>query len=483
MPRAGPGTTGRSSTGSSTPISSGGSGPTSRSASCPRRSPTKPEPYQHHWTPRGGAALHRLGLSAQGLRASGASWSSSGSTHCVARYGRAEVEQWYWEVWNEPNIFYWRGTPEEYHQLYDHAADAVKRALPTARVGGPEVAGTRTPEAARFLRDFLEHCLRGDELRHGQDGAPLDFIAFHAKGSPRIVEGHVQMGIGHPASGHRPGVRGRRRLSRAEGSADRHRRIRPRRLRGLPGDGLPPERLSQRHALRQLHRGRLSPARSTWPRSTASTSRARSPGRSSSRTSPISPGSACWPRNGIDLPVLNVFRMFGLMGGRRLAVESTADAGVEALRLHGVRGRARCHRPWPAWRIARWASWSGTTTTMTCRPATPRSSWTLRGLPVATAPVLLEHYRIDGDHSNAFEAWKRMGSPQQPTPEQLAALERSAQLETIASPRWHRVQAGALSLRFPCRARRSRWSPCGGDIGRAGNAGLEQNRVARESNN
>ena len=113
----------------------------------------------------------------------------------MSRYGRAEVEQWYWEVWNEPNIFYWRGTPEEYHQLYDHAADAVKRALPTARVGGPEVAGTRTPEAARFLRGFLEHCLRGTNHATGKIGAPLDFIAFHAKGSPRFVEGHVQMGI------------------------------------------------------------------------------------------------------------------------------------------------------------------------------------------------------------------------------------------------------------------------------------------------
>ena len=70
------------------------------------------------------------------------------------------------------------------------------------------------------------------------------------------------------------------------------------------------------------------------------------------------------------------------------------------------------------------------------------------GLPVAGSAVLVEHYRIDGGHSNAFEAWKRMGSPQQPSPEQLAALERSARLETIASPRWHRLKAGALSLGF-----------------------------------
>jgi len=73
--------------------------------------------------------------------------------------------------------------------------DAVKRALPAAGVGGPEFAGPRTPQAARFLRDFIEHCLRGTNHATGKVGAPLDFLAFHAKGSPRIADGHVQMGI------------------------------------------------------------------------------------------------------------------------------------------------------------------------------------------------------------------------------------------------------------------------------------------------
>jgi len=62
-------------------------------------------------------------------------------------------------------------------------------------VGGPEIAGTRTPQAARFLRDFIEHCLRRTNHATGKVGAPLDFLAFHAKGSPRIALGHVQMGI------------------------------------------------------------------------------------------------------------------------------------------------------------------------------------------------------------------------------------------------------------------------------------------------
>ena len=154
----------------------------------------KPEPYQHHWSPQGGNISTGWAYPPTDYRKWGElvyQW----VTHCVSRYGRSEVEQWYWEVWNEPNIMYWRGTAEEYHRLYDHAADAVKRALPAARVGGPEIAGPRTPEAARFLRDFIEHCLRGTNHATGKVGAPLDFLAFHAKGSPRIADGHVQMGI------------------------------------------------------------------------------------------------------------------------------------------------------------------------------------------------------------------------------------------------------------------------------------------------
>ncbi|HWH68073.1 MAG TPA: hypothetical protein VNT26_01700, partial [Candidatus Sulfotelmatobacter sp.] len=112
--------------------------------------------------------------------------------HCVERYGQAEVEQWRWEVWNEPNIFYWKGTPEEYHKLYDYAVDGVRRALPTASVGGPHTAGG---PGGRFLHNFLEHCVRGTNHVTGKVGSPLDFIAFHAKGSPQFENGHVRMGI------------------------------------------------------------------------------------------------------------------------------------------------------------------------------------------------------------------------------------------------------------------------------------------------
>jgi xylan 1,4-beta-xylosidase len=70
------------------------------------------------------------------------------------------------------------------------------------------------------------------------------------------------------------------------------------------------------------------------------------------------------------------------------------------------------------------------------------------GLAAEDAPVLLEHFRIDRDHSNAFETWKRMGSPQHPTPEQSAELERSSDLALLGSPGWVRPQGGKVTVRF-----------------------------------
>jgi xylan 1,4-beta-xylosidase len=414
----------------------------------PRALSIKPEPYQHHWSPQGGGEL------ATGWAYPPKDYGKWGELvfqwvrHCIDRYGRAEVEHWYWEVWNEPNIFYWRGRPEDYHRLYDHAASAVKRALPTARVGGPEIAGTRTPEAAMFLRNFLEHCLRGTNHATGKIGAPLDFISFHAKGWPRIAQGHVQMGIAtqlqdidrgfevvaaFPELKNRPIVIGE---SDPDGCAACPATIFPQ--NGYRNGTLYASYTAAAYArtldLAQKHGVNLEGSL-TWA--------------FEFEDQPFFAGFRVLSTNGVELPVLNVFRMLGLMAGRRLEVESTADAGLEEIRLHSVR---------QAPDIAALASLQDRAASVLVwhyhdldleRPAPDaKVELSLRSLPVGDGPVLVQHYRIDRDHSNAFEAWKRMGSPRHPTPDQVAALKRSAQLETITSPQWRRLQDGRLVLRF-----------------------------------
>lgn len=142
-----------------------------------------PQPYRHHWTPE--AKYDEIYTGWTYPPKDYAKWGElvyRWTKHCVDRYGAKEVEKWYWETWNEPNIGYWHGTPEEFRRLHDTAIAGVRRALPTARVGGADVAG-----GGPYFRDFLQHCLDA--------GTPTDFVSFHAKGAPTYVDGHVRMGI------------------------------------------------------------------------------------------------------------------------------------------------------------------------------------------------------------------------------------------------------------------------------------------------
>ena len=91
--------------------------------------------------------------------------------HLVDRYGMEEVSQWYFEVWNEPNIDFWTGQPKQatYFELYDHAARAIKRAGAGLRVGGPATA------QAAWIPDMIAHSI--------QARAPLDFVSTHVYGN------------------------------------------------------------------------------------------------------------------------------------------------------------------------------------------------------------------------------------------------------------------------------------------------------------
>jgi len=93
--------------------------------------------------------------------------------HLVARYGEDEVAQWYFEVWNEPNIDFWAGDPKEatYYELYDRAARAIKRVSPRLRIGGPATA------QAAWVDRFLSHCK--------EKNVPVDFASTHVYGNDK----------------------------------------------------------------------------------------------------------------------------------------------------------------------------------------------------------------------------------------------------------------------------------------------------------
>ncbi len=159
----------------------------------------KPEPYQPTWIPGDRNPNYSIGWSYPPNDY--AKWGElvhQWVMHAVQKYGRSEVATWYWEIWNEPDISYWHGTPEEYNKLYDYASDGLKRAMPEAKVGGPATTGTRQMrEGARVSqKQFLEHCATGKNAATGKVGAPLDFITYHAKGRPTVAEVYIMRGWG-----------------------------------------------------------------------------------------------------------------------------------------------------------------------------------------------------------------------------------------------------------------------------------------------
>jgi xylan 1,4-beta-xylosidase len=363
--------------------------------------------------------------------------------HCIERYGKAEVEQWSWELWNEPDIFYWRGTPEEYDKLYDYTADAVKRALPTARVGGPATTDPLSVKAGEYLRQFLEHCANGVNAVTGKKGAPLDFITYHAKGSPKFVDSHVRMGLGRNLQNAQRGLEivaafpQFRKLPIViseydpEGCAACSVRERPE--NGYRNSTLYASytAASLANLIRLGDRYQANVNMLTWA--------------FEFEGKPYFEGYRTLATNFVDKPIMNLFRMAGLMHGDRVEARSSGAVDLDAILNAGVRDApdidAIATRAEHEIAVLIWNYHDDDV-------AVPPSPVTLEIAGVLASRVRMEHFRIDDRHSNAFTAWKEMGSPQQPTPEQQTRLEAAGQLQLLGSPEWKDVRAGKVELTF-----------------------------------
>ncbi len=392
----------------------------------PKALSAKPEPYQPTWIPWARNEQYSIGWSYPPKDY--AKWGElvyQWVRHAVEKYGAREVEQWYWEVWNEPDISYWHGTPEEYDKLYDSAAAGVKRALPRAKVGGPATTGPSSEHAAAYLRQFLEHC--------AATGVPLDFITYHAKGRPTVVDGHVRMGMAKETADVDAGFRivtsfAKFRalpivLSEAdpEGCAACSARVYPPNAY-RNGTLYPVYTAAMLKNIYDLaaRRGANIAGMLTWA--------------FEFENQPYFDGFRTLATNGIDKPVLNVFRMAGLMRGDRVRVSS--DAAVDALAARSERGLTAL-------------VWNYHDDDVAAEDA----SLQLRIGGVPEGRALVRHYRIDQTHSNAYTAWKRMGSPQSPSREQYAELEGAGQLQMLESPRWIEVRGEtAIEFKLPRQA-------------------------------
>src|SRR5260370_18769756 len=114
----------------------------------PQALSSKPSPYRPTWIPGAPNRDYSIGWSYPPKDYS--KWGElvyRWVEHSVKKYGKEQVQSWYWEDWNEPDISYWHGTPEEYDKLYDYAAEAGKQAPPSRKDGAPRRTGPHCPQA------------------------------------------------------------------------------------------------------------------------------------------------------------------------------------------------------------------------------------------------------------------------------------------------------------------------------------------------
>jgi xylan 1,4-beta-xylosidase len=406
----------------------------------------KPQPYRHYWKP--GEPYEKIYTGWAYPPKDYKKWETlvyEWVKHCVERYGEAEVKSWWWEVWNEPNIAYWKGTPEEYHRLYDHAVQAVKRACPGARVGGCDVTGPGWEKAAGFFEKFLEHCTTGRNYASGQQGAPLDFISFHAKGSPRVMNGYVRMNMTpqlkdvatafeivsrFPSLKQLPLIIGE---CDPEGCAACSMATDPQNAyrNGTLYSSYTAASFARIYDLAALYGVNLEGIVS-WS--------------FEFEDQPWFAGFRDLATNGVDKPVLNVFRMYGMMRGERVHVRNSAAIPLDSIRAVGVRGVQ------PDVHALATAAQQGAAVMLwhyhdDDLPA-PAASVSLELKNIPAAAVKVTHYRIDSTHSNAYTVWKAMGSPQQPTAEQYAALEKSGRLQQLEATTQQEIKNGILKMQF-----------------------------------
>ncbi len=404
-----------------------------------------PVPYRHYWKP--GQPYNDIYTGWAYPPKDYKKWSElvyQWVKHCVARYGEAEVKTWPWELWNEPNIGYWKGTPEEYSKLFDYTEEAVHRACPGIQLGGPETTGPRWDKAASFLKDFLQHCATGTNYATGKTGTRLDFITFHAKGAPKVVEGHVRMNMGvqleditegfkivasFPQYKNLPIIIGE---NDPEGCAACSVDLSPENAyrNGTMYSSYTAAAYARLYELADEYKVNLLGSVS-WS--------------FEFENQPWFAGFRDLATNGVDKPVLNVFRMMGLMGGQRVAVSNATALTLPELRQGLQSQRAD---------ISALASTNGRSANVLVwnyhnddLPAAPTEVEIV--LQNLTAPqALVQHYRIDGAHSNSYTAWQKMGSPQNVSASQRTELEQAGQLALLDSPAWVKTKDNKTTLHF-----------------------------------
>lgn len=372
--------------------------------------------------------------------------------HLKARYGEDELTSWYFELWNEPDIFYWRGTHEEYCKLFDHTEAALHAVLPQARFGGPATTGTRDPEgsATKFLDGFLDHVKNGVNHFSGKSGTRIDFTSFHTKGGGYSFD---------------PMNLKRKQLPSVQTLVENV-RTQALVIKKYGCDNLECI-LSEADPDGWAAGGRFDNFNLNFRNTEYYASYVMSGYKNiadlaAELNMDIRPlawaflfegercfeGTRTFSTQGIDKPVLNLFRLLARLGGNRVKLESSRDVDVSAFA-----------DPWGTAKGPEadgWATLSGDGS-LRVLVYCHHDDWDVKEtfdtvLRMERLPmegrVRVRHYRVDEAYSNAYAEWARQGRPDWPEGLQYDAIRDAGQLELFTPDADMEVRDGKLELRF-----------------------------------
>jgi xylan 1,4-beta-xylosidase len=405
----------------------------------PQALSSQPEPYRSEWRP--GFDYGRIGLGVSYPPKDYDKWSElvfRWVTHCLERYGRTEVESWYFEVWNEANLpVYWKGSAEEFYRLHDIAIDAVRRALPTARVGGPDMAGS-----ASFLDGFIAHITKAKNYATGKVGTPADFVSFHAKGQPTFVGDHVRMNMSPQLSDADHGFK-----TLAADPALKDKSI-------VIGESDPDGCAACLGPQLGYRNGTMysSYTAASFPRlvELARRSHVKLEGvltwAFEFEDQPYFAGYRQLMSSGLDLPVLNVFRMYAKMRGDQIDAASSGEIALDDVIKYGIKQHpdvgAIAALDDDEISVMIWHYFDDDLPGPAAQVAIH-----LKHLPRKFAGhVQLTHYRIDDAHSNAYALWQKKGSPLTLKEADFDTLKAQSGLQTLSAPETLNVSDGQANL-------------------------------------
>jgi xylan 1,4-beta-xylosidase len=301
--------------------------------------------------------------------------------------------------------------------------------------------------AGDYLDSFIKHSLEGTNHATGETGTPLDFISFHAKGSPRHINGHVRMGIAnqlrdidaafevianYPDLKDTPIIIGE---SDPEGCAACQGPNLAYR-NGTMYSSYTAASFVRKLDLEAKHDVNLEGAL-TWA--------------FEFENQPYFAGFRALATNGINKPVLNVFRMMSKLEGSRLAVQSTGARPLDDILQNGIRKEPDVH---------------AVATRSDDQLAVMAWHYHDDDLPGDSAAVILNlrdfdadgknvrHYRIDESHSNAYVLWRALGSPQEPTEAEISQMKEADGLTEMTPAPQIQAQDGnsTIELSLPRKA-------------------------------